>query len=223
MSKKLKDHLLGSWITYVAVLVAIVLLWGMVYETMAKPKANEQVVITMYSSDIDLKAINEKLHTEKSAFTSQALKSVYITVRDKDDPMLNQFIMADIEISDIIIFTEDMLLSEGEEIPAVVPSGLFRFLGTDNNPEHLEKIIGERADTLEYFYDKDINGVSRPIGIYLTDSSEDKNLFESHYNGEERAVAFISQNSVNIGNMFSDAAGTYTAAVDALLYLLEKK
>ncbi len=222
MNNGISEHLRENWAKYLAVLAAAILLWGVVFDSLAKPKYNEQVVISFFGDEIDIKGINERLYASRESFTSQPLKNIYISYEQNDIADLNQILMARMETSDIIIFTEDMLVDKDGGNARVALYAHFRFLGAGDKPELLKNIIGERADSLEYFYDTDINGVKRPIGIYLNgfDGAEGKNIFESHYNGKHRCVAVFCQKSVNIGKMFDGGDGTDTAAIDALLYLL---
>ncbi len=223
MSKRISEHFTMNWMKYVAALVLIPLLWYAVFDILAKPKANERVVISFYGDAFDTSEINANLYENRGSYTDQEIKSIYIEFNSSADPGLSQLLIADIGYSDIIIFTEDMLKKNAEGDETVTPSSLFRFLGEGEDPTLLESIIGDKADNFEYFYFQGMNGEgNRPIGIYLDRRNTDckKTRFEEYYKGEERCVAFICSESVNIGDMFGDAKGNDTAAIDTLLYLL---
>ncbi len=220
MNKKLNVHIQTYWMQYVAVFIAVMVLWIAVFDAMAQPKRHEQVAITFFGDKMDMAGINDKLYSSKNDFTEQPLKNVYMNMRLYDDSMLNQLILAELEVSDIIIFTEDMLIKDKDGQAKVAPATLFRFLGEEGEPELLKKVVGDKADELEYFYDTDINGKSRPIGIYLTSSDGEKNTFEGYYTGDYRCVAFFCHSSVNLGGMFSGEESAQRAALDTLLFLL---
>ncbi len=222
MSKRLVEHISANWFKYVAVLVFVPIFFGMIFDAMAKPKANEQVVISFFGDKMDVEGINDMLYKEKSSFTNQPLKNVYIDFNSVDGQILYQLIAAKAEYSDIIIVTEDMLLKKDDGSETLIPSSLFRFLGSDNEPELLENVLGDKAGGFEYFYAEDASGSKRPIGIYLNTLNKDgvKNIFEQYYTGGQRCVAFICPKSVNIGKMFSTNDGEDTAALDTLLYLI---
>ncbi len=223
MNKSFTAHISANWMKYIAVLIILPIVGGLLFNSLAQPKKNERVVITFFGDSIDIMGINDAIYKDKDNFTNQKLKTAYIDFILSDEPNINQLILADLEYSDMIIFTEDFLLKDESGVARVSPAGLFRFLGKENEPSYLEKIIGDKAKELEYFYDKDLNGVERPLGIYLDIQGEEKSLFEGYYTGKHRCVAFFCYKSVNIGEMFSGGNGTNTAAIDALLYLIGEK
>ncbi len=205
-NKKLSAYLQYTWVSYAAVLLAAIVLWSIVFQSLAKPKADEKVVIAFFTDNWNSDPFVAYLDRNRESITAQELKTITSKNHEIDDFMLTTYIEMRLSDSDILIMPES-LFSAGENQLSVAE--VFRPI----DKGLLQDLLGEDVSLFE------ANG--SVYGVYLNGEGSE-NLFVQYFDGEGRYIACFSHHSVNLHGLYGQGDAQNGAAVDTLAYILQE-
>ena len=196
-------HVQRNWWKYLLVLVASILIWSIVFDSLAVPSKNEKIRITFLGENLDHEAFEEYVAEILPGLTNQRIEKV--DVENPVDEINNDFYMVlttRVYGADIII-VEESLLTEDICQAYFVPLPL----------ETLEKHMPVSEVYVE-------NG--QPYGLLLP-SGDGAGLFGEFYSGTERCYLFITHTSVNVAGILGTGNEVDDAALKLICHLLEGK
>jgi|GEM_PF-4646455 len=212
MRKEVLSHIQYSGWKYFVVLLASILFWTTVFSALAHPKAHEKVSISCFVDELEIGLINERLNAEKESITAQKLKVISVENFPSGDPMLGVLLATRKITSDILIVSENVLALNPSGSAQVDPKTFIPF-----SREKLEELLEGKVENLDFYY---VEGYA--VGIYLNKEDGTSGRFGDFYKGNERCVAFLSNESVNLGSLYDIGDPSNRAALDVLVYLLTK-
>jgi hypothetical protein len=196
-------HVQHNWWKYLLVVMASVLLWSIVFDSLSAPAKNEKIQITFLGDGLNCAALEEHIFTALPDLTTQKIEKVAI-----ENPVAevnNDFytvLATRVYGADLIIIEESLLTDD-------LCKTYFLPLPVEQLADYVS--IGD-------LYVE--NGVSYGL---LLNSDDGNGIFSEYYSGSQRVYLFIPHTSVNVAGIMGEGKPQDDAALRVISYLLEER
>lgn len=199
--KKSGSHFMYHWWKYLLVLMVSVMIWMIVFDSLAAPQKNEKIRISYFGEKLACEQMEVDLFQMLPTLTDQNIQKVSI-----ENPVGE--IDADYHaVLTTRVYGADFIIIEENVLAETVGDTYFLPLPVD--------ALADRMPELTFYTENDV-----PYGILLNGSDT---VFSHYYSGSKKCYLFITHTSVNMAGIMGSGSAEDDAALQLIAYLLEEK